>query len=107
LSPLDRLPYIASDTKDAAGLPGKGDAVVVCRPDGSSSFFLLDVDHRQLHQKLKDGADLSAEEFGQLEAAHKAMTLYLVGQNEKIMDALTEMVNGPGFLDADELRPFN
>lgn len=107
MNQLDKLPYVAADPKTDAGMPKKGDAILVCRPDGSSNFYLLGMDHRSLLTKLAAGEDMSAEEFGQLEAAQKAMTLFLAGQNEKILGALTEMVSAPGFLEADELRPFN
>lgn len=88
-------------------MPKSGDAVVVCRPDGSSSFFLLDVDHKALLAKFAQSAEMTALEVGQLEAAHKAMTLCLAGQNEKLLIALVEMVNEPGFLSGEEVTPLN
>lgn len=88
-------------------MPKPGDAVVVCRPDGSSSFFLLDVDHKGLLAKLAQSADLTPEELGQLSAAHKAMTLCLAGQNEQLLAALMDVVNEPGFLSSDEIKPLN
>ena len=47
--------------------------------------------------------EITDAEFGQLDAAHKAMTLYLVSQNEMIMESLTEMVNDPDFLGSTNL----
>lgn len=88
-------------------MPKPGDAVVVCRPDGSSSFFLLDVDHKALLATFSHNAEMTALEHGQLEAAHKAMTLCLAGQNEKLLIALMEMVNEPGFLSGEEVTPLN
>jgi hypothetical protein len=41
---------------------------------------------------------MTGEEFGQFEAAHKAMVLNFVAQNEKIMEMLTEIMNDPNFL---------
>lgn len=107
VSTLGKLPYVATNPKTDQGMPKPGDAVVVCRPDGSSSFFLLDIDHKALLAKLSEGADMTAMELGQLDAAHKAMTLCLVGKNAKLLSALTEMVNEPGFLNSEEIAPLN
>ena len=103
MSTLTKLPYAVTDPKTDPGMPKSGDAVVVCRPDGSTSFFLLDVDHQALVKTVAANQEITDAEFGQLDAAHKAMTLYLVSQNEKIMEALTEMVNDPGFLGSTNL----
>ena len=83
-------------------MPENGDAVVVCRADGSTSFFLLGVDHKDLLRKLSVDGELSAEALGQLEAATRAMTLWFASQNDQIMEALTAAMNAPGSLgDAD------
>jgi hypothetical protein len=107
LNTLDKLTYVATDPKTDAGLPGKGDAVVVCRPDGSTSFFLLDVDHKTLLRKLQSGADMTAEETGQLKAAERAMTLFFTSRNEKIMAMLIEITGAPDFLGDVELPALN
>lgn len=99
---LGKLPYAINDPKSDAGMPKKGDAVVICRPDGSSSFFLLDVDARGLLKELSDDKNLPAEELGQLEAAQKAMALWFASQNAQIMDAITAAMNASGSIsDAD------
>ena len=95
---LDKLPYAVTDPRTDDGMPKSGDAVVVCRPDGSTSFFLLDIDHRGLIAKAERGEEMTGEEFGQFEAAHKAMVLNFVAQNERIMEMLTEIMNDPNFL---------
>ncbi|MCV2866900.1 hypothetical protein [Defluviimonas sp. WL0075] len=77
-------------------MPKPGDAVVVCRADGSSSFYLLDVDHEDLFGRLAAGEDLTETEAGQLIAAQKAMLLYLASLNEKVMETLEAMANAPG-----------
>jgi hypothetical protein len=107
VSTLGKLPYAVIDPKTDAAMPKPGDAVVVCRPDGSTSFFLLDIDHRGLIAKASSGAAMSDEEFGQFEAAHKAMLLSFVAQNEKMMATLTEMINDPGFLGDAPLPPLS
>lgn len=98
VNPLGKLPYAATDPKSDAGMPKSGDAVVVCRADGSSSFFLLDTDHRGLIEKVASGAALSDEEQGQFDAAQRAMVLWFVAQNEKILEMLTGIMNDPDFL---------
>lgn len=95
---LEKLPYAVTDPRTDDGMPKSGDAVVVCRPDGSTSFFLLDIDHRDLIAKVERGEEMTGEELGQFEAAHKAMVLNFVAQNEKIIEMLTEIMNDPTFL---------
>ena len=109
MSTLTKLPYAVNDPKTDPGMPKSGDAVVVCRPDGSTSFFLLDVDHQALVKTIAANQKITDAEFGQLDAAHKAMTLYLVSQNEKIMEALTDgersrFLGGPGSAPAELTR---
>lgn len=98
LNTLGKLPYAVTDPRTDAGMPKPGDAVVVCRADGSSSFFLLDVDHRGLIEKAASGAAMSEEEQGRFDAAHRAMVLWFVSQNEKILEMLTGIMNDPDFL---------
>lgn len=107
MNTLEKLPFVLTNPKSDQGMPKPGDAVIVCRPDGSSSFFLLNVDHKALLAKLDETVELTAEELGKLEAVHKAVTLYLAGQNEKLLTALMEMVNKPDFLSAEQVTPFN
>lgn len=103
MSTLTKLPYAVTNPKTDSSMPKSGDAVVVCRPDGSTGFFLLEVDHQTLLKKIAENQEVTANEFGQLDAAHKAMPLCLLSQNDKIMEMLTELVNDPDFLGATEL----
>lgn len=96
MSILGKLPHAAVDPRTDDGTPRSGDAVVVCRADGSSSFYLLNADHEDLLGRLAAGEELSEAEAGQLLAAQKAMLLYLASLNEKVMDALGAMTNAPG-----------
>jgi len=103
LTTLVKLPYAVTDPRTDAGMPMKGDAVVVCRADGSTSFFLLDVDRRGLIEKAASGTAMSEEEQGQFNAAHRAMVLWFVSQNEKILEMLTGIMNDPDFLGSEPI----
>lgn len=103
MTALGKLPYAAVDPKTDSGMPNSGDAVVVCRADGSTSFFLLDIDHKALLKKLSDAGELPAEELGQLQAATTAMTLWFASQNDMKMEALTTAIKAPGSLVDAEL----
>lgn len=103
LNILGKLPYAVTDLRTDAGMPKPGDAVVVCRADGSTSFFLLDVDHRDLIEKAASGAAMSDAEQGQFDAAHRAMVLWFVSQNEGILEMLTGIMNDPDFLGSEPI----
>lgn len=107
MSTLGKLPYAVTDPKSDPGMPGMGDAVVVCRADGTASFFSLGTDHKALLRKLSEGGELSAGELGRLEAATRAMTLWFASQNEKIMEALTAAMNAPGSVGDAEFPSLN
>ncbi|MCP5389844.1 MAG: hypothetical protein H6915_08765 [Novosphingobium sp.] len=96
MSILGKLPHADVNPRDDDGMPKDGDAVVVCRADGSTSFYLLGIDHEALLGRLAAGEELTETEARQLIAAQKAMLLYLASLNEKVMDALEVMANAPG-----------
>ena len=48
MSILGKLPHADVNPRDDDGMPKDGDAVVVCRADGSTSFYLLGIDHERL-----------------------------------------------------------
>lgn len=77
------------------GLAEAGDAIVVCRSDGSTDLFLLDIDHRGLLARLMRGAEMSDSEMGQLLAAHRAMVLFRASRNDRLMATLAEAMDDP------------
>lgn len=81
-------------------MPKDGDALVICRADGTTDFLVLRTRHVALSAKLASGADMTDAEITQLDAVFKAMALFMATQNESVMDALTDMANAPGVLDS-------
>jgi hypothetical protein len=81
-------------------MPKDGDALVICRADGSTDFLVLGTGHVALRERLACGADMTDAEITQLDAVFNAMALFIATKNEAVMDALTDMANAPGVLDA-------
>lgn len=88
-------------------MPKEGDALVICRADGTTDFLVLGTGHIALSAKLASGADMADAEITQLDAVFKAMTLYMASKNEAVMDALTDMANASGVIDLASLPKLN
>jgi len=88
-------------------MPKEGDAIVICRADGTTDFLVLGAGHVALSAKLVSGADMTDAEIAQLDAVFKAMALFVASKNEAVMDALTDMANAPGVLDAVKIPGLN
>lgn len=88
-------------------MPKEGDAIVICRADGTTDFLVLGAGHVALSAKLASGADMSDAEIDQLDAVFKAMALFVATKNEGVMEALTDMANAPGVLDTIKFPGLN
>lgn len=107
MSALGDPPDALTGPKTGPGMPGKGDAMLVCRADGSTSLLLIDTDRTALLRKLSVEGELSAEEHGHLDAATRAMTLWFASQSAPIMEALTAAINESGVLGGAEFPNLN
>lgn len=97
---LSKFPLISIDPKSDPAMPKDGDALVICRADGTTDFLVLGKDHVALSAKLASAADMTDAEITQLDAVLKAMVLFIATKNEAVMDSLTDMANAPGVLDS-------
>lgn len=88
-------------------MPKDGDALVICRSDGTTDFLVLGTQHIALSAKLASGADMTDAEITQLDAVFKAMALFVASKNEGVMEALTDMANAPGVLDTIKFPGLN
>lgn len=104
---LNKLPLTISETRHDTSLPKDGDAIVICRSDGTTDFLILGTGHMDLRARFARGEDLSDKEMSQLEAVFMAMTLFIASKNEAVMDALSDMVADPNVIDPATISSLN